>query len=294
MKVNQFWEAENWAVKVLVMIVFIVCFSVFCATPVKAAPIRVGIIAGGGASASNLAAQLNDHTFFDFNAVVISPSDADSLSKLAAYDVVILGDSGSADNGYTAQMFAAIRSWMDNGGGVVTVGWYDYAANFYSGQMKDDADYITPVNVIAGGGYDYQDDGNLHIDVNSHPITIGITDFPINGCCLEYDTALDSNAIKLGSPSGNSSGIAIAYQQTYGRSVYLGNLYFASTGYEQEPYTRSGVQDRLLEQAVYWASSGSPHVTSTPVPTLSEWGMIIFMVLAGLGSVYYLKRQRRA
>lgn len=33
---------------------------------------------------------------------------------------------------------------------------------------------------------------------------------------------------------------------------------------------------------------------SVSVPTLSEWGMIIFMVLAGLGSVFYLRRQRRA
>jgi hypothetical protein len=30
------------------------------------------------------------------------------------------------------------------------------------------------------------------------------------------------------------------------------------------------------------------------VPTLTEWGMIIFMLLAGLGAVYYLKRQKRA
>lgn len=29
------------------------------------------------------------------------------------------------------------------------------------------------------------------------------------------------------------------------------------------------------------------------IPTMTEWGMIIFMVLAGLGSVYYLRRQRR-
>jgi len=28
------------------------------------------------------------------------------------------------------------------------------------------------------------------------------------------------------------------------------------------------------------------------VPTLNEWGMIIFMVLAGLGAVYYLRRRR--
>jgi hypothetical protein len=35
-------------------------------------------------------------------------------------------------------------------------------------------------------------------------------------------------------------------------------------------------------------------VAVTSVPTMTEWGMIIFMVLAGLGSVYYLRRQRRA
>ncbi|HXX80638.1 MAG TPA: DNRLRE domain-containing protein [Thermodesulfovibrionales bacterium] len=29
------------------------------------------------------------------------------------------------------------------------------------------------------------------------------------------------------------------------------------------------------------------------VPTMTEWGMIIFMILAGLGSVYYLRRRRR-
>ena len=30
------------------------------------------------------------------------------------------------------------------------------------------------------------------------------------------------------------------------------------------------------------------------VPTMTEWGMIIFTALAGLGSVYYLRRQKRA
>jgi hypothetical protein len=33
---------------------------------------------------------------------------------------------------------------------------------------------------------------------------------------------------------------------------------------------------------------------TTPVPTLTEWGLMIFMVFAGLGSVHYLKRQRRS
>ncbi len=33
--------------------------------------------------------------------------------------------------------------------------------------------------------------------------------------------------------------------------------------------------------------------TAASVPTLNEWGAIIFMLLAGLGSVYYLRKRRR-
>jgi hypothetical protein len=33
---------------------------------------------------------------------------------------------------------------------------------------------------------------------------------------------------------------------------------------------------------------------NTSVPTMNEWGMIIFIALAGLGAVYFIRRQRRA
>jgi outer membrane protein assembly factor BamB len=36
-------------------------------------------------------------------------------------------------------------------------------------------------------------------------------------------------------------------------------------------------------------------ITAPPaaaIPTMTEWGMIIFMVLAGLGSIYYMRRKR--
>jgi hypothetical protein len=33
---------------------------------------------------------------------------------------------------------------------------------------------------------------------------------------------------------------------------------------------------------------------SSTIPTLNEWGMIIFTMLAGLGAVYYLRRQKTA
>jgi hypothetical protein len=34
-------------------------------------------------------------------------------------------------------------------------------------------------------------------------------------------------------------------------------------------------------------------VNMRTIPTMNEWGMIIFMVLAGLGAVYYMMRQKR-
>ncbi len=37
-----------------------------------------------------------------------------------------------------------------------------------------------------------------------------------------------------------------------------------------------------------------PTPVTHSVPTLTEWGMIIFVLLAGLSSVYYLRRQKRA
>jgi len=34
--------------------------------------------------------------------------------------------------------------------------------------------------------------------------------------------------------------------------------------------------------------------SSTSIPTINEWGMIIFMIFAGLGATYYLRRQKTA
>lgn len=37
----------------------------------------------------------------------------------------------------------------------------------------------------------------------------------------------------------------------------------------------------------------APVTPVTPVPTLTEWGMILFMLIAGMGSFYYLRRSKR-
>ena len=53
----------------------------------------------------------------------------------------------------------------------------------------------------------------------------------------------------------------------------------------------TGVDGIIVDQGgIGQLRLNNTNITS-PVPTLTEWGMIVFMLLAGLGSVYYLKRQ---
>jgi hypothetical protein len=46
------------------------------------------------------------------------------------------------------------------------------------------------------------------------------------------------------------------------------------------------------ELTIEIVSCAKPELESSLVPTMNEWGMIIFMVLAGIGSIYYLRRKR--
>lgn len=52
--------------------------------------------------------------------------------------------------------------------------------------------------------------------------------------------------------------------------------------------TESGTYHIVLTGAQFAAAPAAP----VAVPTMTEWGMIIFMLLAGLGSIYYLRRRR--
>ncbi len=218
------------------------------------AQVRVAVVTGGTMTGPQCAAQLNDDTFFDFDASVVGAADVDEAGELSQYHVVILGDSGSRSSGYTEQMFAAIRQWMDQGGGVVTVGWYNYGTDVLSGQAAIDADYIAP---FLDGPYQFVGAGGVQeILDDTHPITDGISSFNYSGNNLEWATSLDPNATRLGRAQAQPASNTIAYQEESGRSVYLGGLYLAQVGYNNGGL-RSGVEDQLLEQAVAWAGGAS-------------------------------------
>jgi outer membrane protein assembly factor BamB len=84
-----------------------------------------------------------------------------------------------------------------------------------------------------------------------------------------------------------------------------GNLY-VSSGDTAEVYRYNGTTGALIgvfaKQGLGAASTDpvgltffpSDYVKNTIVPTMSEWGMILFMTLAGIGSIFHLRRQRRS
>ena len=101
-----------------------VLFHSFFSQTAIAAPIRVAVESSSSSSATSmeLAAQLNDDTRYDFDATVVVASDIDSATELAAYDVVILGDSGQPGRS-TSAMASALATWTSAGNGGFQVGW---------------------------------------------------------------------------------------------------------------------------------------------------------------------------
>ena len=93
-----------------------------------AAPIRVAIESGdANASSAELAAQLADDTWFDFEVTQVTADQVDSAAELASYDVVVIGDSGHNGVDWTSEMATALDAWVQAGsGGVVGVGWIDF------------------------------------------------------------------------------------------------------------------------------------------------------------------------
>lgn len=243
-------------------------FLLLCSC-VWAAPIRVGIVditSGGGGSQT--AAQLNNDTYFDFTASVIAPSGADSLAELSNYDVVIIGGSGSPNNaaGWTSGMASSLRTWVEQGGGLLATGWYVYERNYQTSDIQTNLGAVVPG--APAGSYTYTSNATLTFTGGTHPITTGLpSSFVPSGNYVEHNSgSLPSGDLVLGTSAGNNSFIVRDnIGSGDGRSAYLGILYVANASYNTTGLT-TGTADRLLEQTVAWLADGG---TASVVPAIS-------------------------
>lgn len=87
-------------------------------------------------------------------------------------------------------------------------------------------------------------------------------------------------------PTGNDRGASEASYATQSPITYTRILFLYDSGFTIP----------TEEWVGYDGGNFGPNfqfVSATGVPTLNEWGMIIFIILAGLGAVYYMRRQKR-
>ncbi|MBD3303340.1 MAG: hypothetical protein GF346_12920 [Candidatus Eisenbacteria bacterium] len=222
---------------------------------------------GGGAATVD---QLNNDTWFDFDATLVSAGDIDTEAELAEYDCVVIGGSGWNDADWTASMAAALRAFVESGGGLVATGWVNFEIR---GDQGEDADleYLVPGNNVPSVN-EFQD-GSIPIDILvAHPVTDGLSNFAhgasfneVNRQGLEGDDTLLA-AIE-GAPGDHC--VIVKEALVEGRTAFVGPIYLADTSQYNTAPLRSGDADRLLEQAVAWACGEGP------VPTLNvSWGDI--------------------
>ncbi len=233
--------------------------------------IHVAVLGLKGESTHVAAAgQLDATKFF---AEAIDYTAGANWSILNAYDVVVLGDSGSSSD-YAHEtatgLFAELKTFVAGGGGVVTTGNFAFSLKNLTTvpgldpQVITDADHITPITP-AGNSYAQ---GTYSIEVvpgeYGHPIAGNITSYTVQGSPHEVANAIDGTATQLASFDLRT---AIAYDEVgAGRTVYLGSMLTAAPG---SPFfseqTRAGDVDQIFEQAVAWAAGahGNTGVTAT-------------------------------
>jgi len=184
---------------------------------------------------------------------IVSGTDIDSASELAAYDVVVTGDDGHGDNDFQTYQ-GALKDWVRGGGGFVGLGWIVYGVYRVSAWQMDSIMAVT-----CALDYNFFTTGQVRVIDSLHPVTAGVNDFNIQNYGEWANAGLQPGGVLLGGYSDDTTGQAsIAVRQVdAGRSVYLGPIYFATfNGYQNEPYYDDADAMRLLKQAIEWAAAG--------------------------------------
>ena len=206
---------------------------------------------------------------------IVTGTDIDSASKLAAYSVVVTGDDGHNDNDFSIYQ-DALKDWVRNGGGFVGLGWIVYGVYRASAWQMDSI-----MAVKCSLDYGFLTSGQVHVTDSLHPVTTGVNDYNIQSHGEWANAGLQPGAVMLGGYSADTTGQAsIAVRQVEaGRSVYLGPIYFATFGgYPNEPYYDDPDAMLLLKQAIEWAAGDSMTGIGgsglTPVPRAELRGAV--------------------
>ena len=165
-------------------------------------------------------------------------------------------------NGYLTSM--SVSGWFETNNPIPTNSAWptNIIASMTSYSFFDGLQTLTPANSVVGGA-----DVETNASGNIIQWTLSIFTFPES----------------VGSPAGWILTYPLADQGLIGIcTAEVGGLCSAIS---------SGPADSI-GQAIDSPGIWAMQIFADIVPTMNEWGMIIFMVLAGLGSVYYMRRKK--
>ncbi len=222
------------------------------AVPALAAP-KVAVITETNpeTSAADVATQINDQTWLALDAVAVPWTSVTSAADLAGYDVVVVGSSGFGgdEDIYDATLMAAVAGFHANGGGVVASSWMSY---------EDPGGTVAPIVPIvqASRTRGYCTGASSQITrVLEHPVVDGLTSWTADAAYAETPGPLVEGAVPLANCTNGAAAVIVREAAAgRGRQVYLGQLFFGATSQYNNTALRAGSADRLLEQAVAWAS----------------------------------------
>jgi hypothetical protein len=203
------------------------------------------------------------------------------LAALIAQVMIV----GSAQADTIALSFSGGGTWTWSG---ATIGW-EFTVS--------DPITVTSLGVWDQSGNGLADDHQVGIWLSTggsplvsttvtsaNPLTNGFRYQSISPFTLQPGTYVIGSYM----PTSSDLGAAAASYATNSPITYTKNLFLYDSGFTIPTEEWVGFDGGNFGPNFQFTTS------ATTIPTLNEWGMIIFMVFAGLGAVYYLRRQRRA
>lgn len=137
----------------------------------------------------------------------------------------------------------------------------------------------------SAGGYQaiaFGPDGTLYSSATWNDTLLTLN--PANAALLTTTSVTPGNLGALGLGARPSDGLlffSVCCETTLGNDIYTLD---ASTGVATF-FASAGGSRRVHDLAFIT-------ITSSPVPTMNQWGMITFILIAGLGAIYFIRRKR--
>lgn len=265
------------------MIILFVMFSFFVMSPASAGNI---LFVSDDNSDNNIPAALS----VDGHTVTSSSDRSVLLGDLSSYCAVYwsASDDGEFD---LSSIISNLTSYVSSGGFVFVTGGDSVASPVNSDMLS----FVGGTN-----GWDGGDVSGVIINT-SNSLTTGVIDIRN---ITPPDVIGDGDTLCIPLSAGTVGIVASNENDCTGyawtlRTLGSGQIAWISSGNfnndaDEPDWTDTtipgeGVYNAALRNFAYNACP-----TTTAVPSMTEWGMIIFMVLAGLGAVYFIRRQKTA